>query len=235
MKYGDIPVDYNERLSWMVDKYNLTPSKMDEILQVRGNVLNNLYFYECTVVQLLEEPEGTHRPRFRIINKGNYNREAINNSQFVHVYTPQAKDDFLYMKKMTDDELIQLDGLINTPCDIEYTAFYKTPSYCNTTEIFLREIGLIRPNIFKPDWDNVGKKYCDMYNHNIWLDDAQVIDGVVHKYYSILPRIEIKLKYLNAVYTKKQHDAILKRKDYDGTPLQYLDKTGRITNGTNIN
>lgn len=226
-KYKDIPIDYNERLSYMVDHYNLSGSKMSEIIEKRNNVISNLFFYECKVVQLLEDPEGSSRPRFRIINKRNFNREAITN-QFVHVYTPNAKDDHLYMKKLNDEELMSLDGLINTPCIIEYNAFIKTPSYFNTTDIFLSEIGLFRPNIIKPDWDNIGKKYCDMYNHNIWLDDSQVIGGTVNKFYSILPRIEIKLQYLNAVYNKKQYNAIINRKDYDGRPISYLDNKGGL-------
>ena len=31
-KYGNIPIDYNERLNWMVDEYHLSPAKMEEIL-----------------------------------------------------------------------------------------------------------------------------------------------------------------------------------------------------------
>ena len=229
-RYGDIPIDYHERLSWMVDKYNLSPKKMQQILDVKSMAIHNLYFFECKIVQLFEEPEGASRPKFRIINKSNYNREAIN-SQFVHVYVPNAGEDNAYMKRLTDSELLQLDHLINTPCVCEYNAYIKTPSNYNVTEMFLSEIGLFRPNISKPDWDNIGKKYCDMYNHNVWLDDSLVITGTVNKYFSILPRIEIKLKYLNAVYNKKQYNSIINRKDYNNNPLSYLDEKGMIQSG----
>lgn len=229
-KYGDIPIDYEERISYMIDRFNLSENKMKEIIEKRDTMLQNLFFYECEIIQLFEEPEGSSRPRFRIINKSNFNRVALE-SQFVHVYTPHAAEDHVYMKKLCDQELIQLDSLINTPCMIKYDAFYKTPSYFNVTDTFLAEIGLIRPPIDKPDWDNLGKKYCDMYNHNIWLDDALVVTGEVNKYYSILPRIEINLKYLNALYTKQQYNRIINRKDYDGSMNpSYLDYTGRIVN-----
>lgn len=204
---------------------------MQEILEKREAMLQNLFFYECHVVQLLEIPEGSERPRFRIINKSNFNKIAIE-SQFVHVYTPHAAEDHIYMKKLCDQELIQLDYLINTPCVCKYDAFYPIPSSYSTTDIFLSEIGLIRPNIDKPDWDNLGKKYCDMYNHNIWVDDSLVFDAEVHKYYSALPRVEISLRYMNCVYNKIQYKKIINRKDYDGSPLSYLDQKGRlITNG----
>ena len=40
-KYGDIPIDYTERLNYLIDKYNLSdkPGKMEEILQRRWNMM----------------------------------------------------------------------------------------------------------------------------------------------------------------------------------------------------
>lgn len=228
-KYGNIPVDYEQRLRYMIDMYNLSPKKMDEIIEKRNRMLDNLFFYECKVVQLLEVPEGSARPRFVKLTKRNYNRAAMGASD-IRVYTPNAADDHNHMKKLCDEELVELDRLISTPCSIVYDAFLPTPSYMSTTDVFLSEIGLIRPPD-KPDWDNIGKKYCDMYNHNVWLDDAMVYDGCVHKYYSILPRIEISLKYINAVYTKRQYDRIVNRKDYNPdtcNPVSYLDRFGRL-------
>ena len=135
-KYGDIPIGYEDRISYMVDKYNLSENKMKEIIEKRDRMLSNLFFYECKVVQLFEEPEGSLRPRFRIINKQNFNRVALE-SQFVHVYTPRAAEDHTYMKQLCEQDLMQLDYLINTPCIAKYDAFYKTPSYFNTTDVFL--------------------------------------------------------------------------------------------------
>lgn len=228
-KYGDIPIDYRERISYMIDMYNLSESKMDEIIKKRNEMLNNLFFYECKVVQLLEEPEGSARPRFRVINKRNFNQVALE-SNYVHVYTPHAAEDHSHMKELCEQDLMQLDHLINTPCVVRYDAFFKTPSYFSITDTFLAETGVIRPPIDKPDWDNIGKKYCDMYNHNIWLDDALVFTGEVNKYYSILPRVEIHLKYMNALFTKQQYKRMIQRKDYDNYPISYLDQYGRIVN-----
>lgn len=215
----------------MVDKYNLSDNKMDEIIEKRNNAIDNIYFYTCKVVQLFEEPEGSQRPRFRTIQKNNFNHAAIVDKSFVHVYTPNAQDDLNYMRRITEEkELVDLDGLINTPCIVKYDAYYKTPSYFNVTDTFLSEIGIFRPSISKPDWDNIGKKYCDMYNHNIWIDDSLVISGTVNKFYSIKPRIEITLWYMNCVYNKKQYNSIINRKDYDNTELYYLDKIGGLRN-----
>lgn len=226
-RYSGIPVDYEERLEWMVDYYKLSSNKMNEIINARSNTIDNLHYIEFVVQILLELPEGAERPRFRIVTRANASQYA-RSDPFVHIYTPNAQEDYKYMKNITDEELIVYDGLINTPCIIEYNAYFPTPSSFSITDIFLAEIGLKRPNISKPDWDNIGKKYCDMYNHNIWLDDAMVITGTVNKFYSILPRVEIYLKYLNVVYNKSQYNSIVKRKDYDGRELHYLDKDGHI-------
>lgn len=227
-QYGAIPIDYYDRLNYMIDHYHVTPKQMEQIITKRNNMLNNLCFFRCKVVQLLEEPEGASRPRMRILNKNNFNREAMVNP-LVSVYVPNAADDNRYMKQLVDNELQILDQLIATPCIVVYDAFLKTPSYFNTNDTFLSEIGLIRPNINKPDWDNIGKKYCDMYNHNIWLDDSMVITGQVNKYYSILPRIEITLFFLNAVYNKHQYNRVISRKDYElENTLAYLDRNGDV-------
>lgn len=225
-KYGHIPIDYRERLEWMVDTYKISPSKMDEILDKRQAVLSNIFYYDYNIIELLEEPEGASRPRVRVL-RSNYNRLAMSN-QLIHVYVPGASEDHKYMRKLVDTELIQLDGLIATPCNIEYNVYLKTPSNTNIVDKFMCEIGLFRPPYSKPDWDNIAKKYCDMFNYNIWMDDSLVIDGSVHKYYSILPRVEIKLRYLNCVYTKNFFNAMISRSGYSNQELHYLNSKGEL-------
>ena len=197
----------------MYETYKITDKKAQEIMNKRYDMLTYLYYTDINIV-LLEEPEGTPRPRFRLINRQNFINEAMNNGQFVHVYSLNAKEDSLYMKRLLNEDLIQLQELIWTPCIVEYNIFQKTPSVFNTTDTFLSEIGLIRP-ITKPDWDNIGKKYSDMFNHNVWLDDTLVISGTLNKYYSILPRVEIKLRYLNTLYNKYQYNTISKRTEQE--------------------
>ena len=216
-KYSHIPIDYNERLSWMYDNYKINDRKAIEIYNKRNDMVNSLYYKEFTVI-LFEEPEGAKRPRFRLINRYNLVNEAMNNSDFVHVYSPDAKEDSVYMKRLIDHDLVELDTLIYTPCIVEYNIYIKTPSVFNTVDTFLSELGLIRP-LVKPDWDNIGKKYSDMYNHNVWIDDTLVISGTVNRFYSILPRVEIKLRYLNMLYNKYQYNTISKK--IDGGVLYY--------------
>lgn len=226
-KYNDIPKDYNERLSWMVSKYNLSQKQMEEIIYRKRNIEDNLYFNEFLLV-LYEEPEGTPRPRFRFINKSNYPNEAAMNPGFIHVYQPNAKDDNVFMKRLLGNELLELNQFIQTPCSLEISCFFKTPSGFNISDKFIAEYGLDW-DIKKPDWDNIGKKYSDMYNSNIWLDDSMVVDGRVRKFYSILPRVEIHLKYLNSAMNLNQYRNITSKKEYNPNyPISFLDKYGNI-------
>jgi Holliday junction resolvase RusA-like endonuclease len=210
-QFGHIPKDFDERLSYMYDEYKLNEKKAQAIIEARNRKLNDLIFHHIKLV-LYEVPEGAKRPRARV-TRTNFPSMAIANPSMIHIYSPNAKEDNLYMRRLMDDEIIQLNQLINTPIMVHYNTFLKTPSSWNTETTFLSEIGLDRP-ITAPDWDNIGKKYSDMTNANIWLDDAFVIRGIVDKYCSILPRIEIDIYYLNMLYNRYQYNQVIRRKEF---------------------
>ena len=208
-KYGDIPLDYSERLSYLYDKLKLNLKICDNIIYQRQAMLSALEYKTFKAI-LYEEPEGTPRPRYRIINRKNLANAALSNGSFVHVYSLNAHDDQVFVQRMLGNNILELNEFICTPCMIDIYCYFKTPSYYNREKIVIAEMGLDRPPV-KPDWDNMGKKYSDMYNSNVWLDDSYVTDGSVHKYYSILPRVEIYLKYLNMYYNKHQYNSALNK------------------------
>ena len=212
-KYSHIPIDYKERLSWLYDTLKISDTQAYEILHQRDLMLNSLKYID-TMIILFEVPEGSPRPRFRIVNRRNLSNMAMSNSNFVHVYSLTGKEDNIFMKRLMEkEEFDMLDSMICTPCIVDINTYFKTPSYFNKTQTILAEIGLERP-ITKPDWDNLGKKYSDMFNANVWLDDTLVVDGAIHKYYSVLPRIEIRLRYLNMLYNNHQYKSVCGRSDY---------------------
>lgn len=226
-KYGDIPVDFRQRMSWLYDTLKLSKSQMYEIMTTSSQMSGALQFSGDINVVLFEVPEGSPRPRFRIVNRQNLANMAIANPSFVHVYSITGAEDNKFMRRLVDaGELQQLDSLICTPCNVDICAYMRTPTSFNKTDTILAEMGLIRP-IYKPDFDNIAKKYSDMFNKNVWLDDTLVIDGSIHKYYSVLPRIEIRIRYLNMLYNRSQYNSITNRVDYDGsTDLSYFQKKG---------
>lgn len=221
-KFGDIPIGYKARLEYLYDKLHITEEQAFDILKKRDTMLSNLQFTDTQII-LFEVPEGSPRPRFRIINRKNLSNMALLNPNFVHVYSLTGKEDNIFMKRlMSEEDFDALNQMICTPCVVDIYAFMKTPACYNREDTILAEIGLHRP-ISKPDWDNLGKKYSDMFNTNVWLDDTLVIDGSVHKYYSILPRIEIRLRYLNMMYNKHQYLSTINRADYkESYDLQYF-------------
>ena len=212
-KFSHIPIDYKARLDWLYDELHITEKDAYRILARRTEMLSKLAYQTVNII-LFEIPEGSPRPRFRLVNRSNLSNMALSNPNFVHVYSLTGHEDNVFMKRlMTQQEFDGLDHIICTPCNVEINAYLKTPGYLNRENTILAEIGMIRP-ITKPDWDNIEKKYSDMFNKNVWLDDTLVIDGSIHRYYSVLPRIEIRLMFLNHLYTKQQYNSIVNRADY---------------------
>ena len=211
-KYNHIPKGYIERLEWLYETLNIDDKKSDEILRARENFINTTYYKTLNLV-FYEIPEYTPRPRARIINRAGVINAATGNNSFIQVYSITGRQNREYMEMYTKQNLSELEQLLCTPCDIEYNTYFPTPSYYNKTQIFLAEIGLDRPMI-KPDFDNIEKSYADAFTGNIWIDDIVVVDASFHKYYSVLPRVEIILKYSNQLCNNHQYKSMINRKDF---------------------
>lgn len=223
-KYNHIPKGYIERLEWLYETLNIDDKKSDEILRARENFINTTYYKTLNLV-FYEIPEYTPRPRARIINKAGVINAATGNNSFIQVYSITGRQNREYMEMYTKQNLSELEQLLCTPCDIEYNTYFPTPSYYNKTQIFLAEIGLDRP-IIKPDFDNIEKSYADAFTGNIWIDDIVVVDASFHKYYSVLPRVEIILKYSNQLCNNHQYKSMINRKDFtDEMNIDYFKNT----------
>lgn len=210
----------------MYNQYKLSDKKMCNIINIRDHMMNNLKFSKELLVVLYEEPEGTPRPRARYINKSNLSNVAKNYPGFIQVYSLTGKSDRFFMKRLIENNELDEIGqeLIYTPIIVSYDVFMKTPNSFNTSDKMLAEFGYIRP-LIKPDFDNIAKKYADMYNGNVWLDDSLVISGTVNKYYSILPRIEIRIRYLNMLYNRYQYNSMKNREDLKNIDIKYFDSS----------
>ena len=104
-KYALIPDDLEERLSWMYDKFNINDRKAQMILNAKQTIMNELRYTDFKIV-LHEEPAGTPRPRFRLVNRYNLANEAMNNGQFVKVYSITGAEDSRFMIQLiTSGEL----------------------------------------------------------------------------------------------------------------------------------
>lgn len=173
--YGEIPRDSINRIDYLLKDMNLkhTRLKFTEEVQRLTNMKWNKISY---TIYLL--PKATPRPRS--------GRNGI-------FYVKGASDN----KKFFKEYLINQDiPLITTPTKFRCRSFLPIPKSMNSVEKILAELGLIYP-ISKPDFDNLAKAYCDMIQGTILYDDALVIEGVSEKYYSVKPRIEIEISYMD--------------------------------------
>jgi len=212
-----IPKDYQERINWIIDTYKISDAKLKDIIDTKDKMLQQMYYMPELFVVIYEIPEGSPRPRARFIkSKGNnILANARSNPGFIQVYSITGAADKKFMQEFkTNSDFDFLESLIYTPCSVKYDAYFKTPSIFNSKEKMLAELGMIRP-LSKPDFDNVEKKYSDMYTGNIWVDDSIVIESNFNKYYSELPRIEITLRYMNMLYNKYQYKSVSKRLGLD--------------------
>lgn len=212
-----IPKDYQERINWIIDTYKISDAKLKDIIDTKDKMLQQMYYMPELFVVIYEIPEGSPRPRARFIkSKGNnILANARSNPGFIQVYSITGASDKKFMQEFkTNSDFDFLESLIYTPCSVKYDAYFKTPSIFNAKEKMLAELGMIRP-LSKPDFDNVEKKYSDMYTGNIWVDDSIVIESNFNKYYSELPRIEITLRYMNMLYNKYQYKSASKRLGLD--------------------
>ena len=105
-----------------------------------------------------------------------------------------ANDHKQYLKWYLKDEDIEL---ISTPVKFTCRVYLPIPKSMKSAEKVCAELGLIRP-IGKPDWDNLAKTYCDMIQGTVLYDDKLIVEGHLYKYYSIKPRIEISLSYMES-------------------------------------
>ena len=124
------------------------------------------------------EPYGKGRPRFRPSGQPYTPAKTVKYEKLVQLeYNSQAGG-----KCFNDNVLLEM----------RVYAYYTIPKNTPQWKIPLMLSGAIRP-LKKPDWDNVGKTIADSLNKIAYHDDAQIVDGMVRKFYSDNPRVEVKI------------------------------------------
>ena len=187
--YGDIPKYNNERIEYLLKNTNLKRNKLkvyDEIKRI------NSIKWKKKSFTLYIIPKATPRPR------------SGKNGIF---YVKGASDNKKFFKEFIKDKELEI---INTPCKIECISYLPISKSMNSVNKILAELGFIRP-ISKPDWDNLAKAYCDMIQGYLLEDDALIIEGISKKYYSIKPRVEITLEWMESFDCKYNEDKIINK------------------------
>lgn len=203
-KYGDISNDLKERVLFLFENLNINIKNIDNIKKtikkhkkVKWNEINLVIYFV---------PKATPRARYSGFTKKFYVSDAKNNSDIMREFVKQNMSEF---------------PLITTPCEFHCTTYSPTPVNAMTKEeIILSELQYINL-LAKPDWDNLGKTYSDMIQEHLILDDSNITFASVRKLYSIKPRIEIKIRFMEKYDCKYNMKKVKARK-------QYRDRMDRI-------
>ena len=129
--------------------------------------------------------QAQERPRFSRIGKG------------VRTIDPP--------KSRSYKEVVKLVAWQNKPSEplegalrLEIDVYIQPPKKYQTKP----KLALIRTNELlpttKPDVDNLAKGIKDGMSKIIWVDDAQVVEMVVRKFYDMQPRAEVKVLPINS-------------------------------------
>ena len=134
------------------------------------------------------KPEPSHRPRLC----------------GYRVYVPgAAKNQRFFQNKV----LPKLNGLfINTPCKVNADIYCETPASFTKTQKILAEMKILRPWGNTGDGDNYAKAIYDMMQPNeargnigIMTNDCLIIESTLRKYYSVTPRYEVTIQYMDKI------------------------------------
>lgn len=144
--------------------------------------------WKRVTIEIPMVPEPSHRPRL----------------SGYRVYVPGAAKNQRFFNKHV---LPKLHGLfITTPCKVELDIFCQTPKSFNRTQTIVAEMGLLRPWVNTGDVDNFAKAALDMLQPNdkrghvgIMENDCLVYEMNTRKFYSINPRYEMKITYMDKI------------------------------------
>ena len=110
-----------------------------------------------------------------------------------HIYTPNKtrdrEEDIALMYKAKYHRFMFEKGV---PLRAEMDFYFKIPQNISKKKRVEMENKRIRPTK-RPDIDNIQKLVMDAANGVIWVDDAQVVEVVVRKYWSDRPRTEVRV------------------------------------------
>lgn len=168
--YSKLPDTTEDLLKYLEDTKRIDFNKVNE----KEKIIDNIKWEEINLV-IPWVPKASPRPR-----QGKFG-----------FYVKDAKKNRKRMKKFIEE--------LDTICTrVEYTieAYLPTPKSMSNVDTYLAEKKKIRP-LQKPDWDNLAKTYPDTMSgyDSLLLDDYIINPGRVELYYSIKPRINIKIRY----------------------------------------
>lgn len=144
--------------------------------------------WKKVIFEIPTKPEPSHRPRLC----------------GYRVYVPgAAKNQSFFNRKV----LPTLKGLfITTPCRFDVDIYCETPKSFTKLQKLLAEMKILRPWGNIGDVDNYAKAVYDMCTKNetrgfdgIIINDCLVVESMLRKYYSVSPRYEVSVSFMDKI------------------------------------
>ena len=178
------PVTYSDLESALKHYFKIRKWNFDKAVKKATKKIKEIEkhrVYKTIRIILYEFPMKTDRPR---------------HTRFGHTFSPNAKANNDYIRKALK-AVNKVFKLINTPASIVIDAYLEMPTQVPPDEVLLYECKVLKVEEM-PDYDNIGKCYTDMLKNNFVCDDDLFHSGTVNKYYSVMPRVEITIRYTEA-------------------------------------
>lgn len=204
-RFSQVPKDYMERLVYLYKKYPFKEKNMKHLLEL---------------VEQLESTSWSTITYIFYMTPATANRPRLNPGTFIF-YVPDAKNHKAMFDRFKEYHS-EMQYVISTPTILTTKVYTETPAGMNIEEKMACELELIH-NMNAPDWDNIGKCYCDMIQETLISNDSIVIKGSVEKLYSCLPRVEVTINYMDRYDCKYNKRTVEKRKSFYENPKRMDD------------
>ena len=193
LSYGKIPDNHDDILEYLRKELKLSEKDFEKIDKMEAYV--NAIPWNTLKVILPIIPKGTPRPKL--------GKSGI-------FYVTGAKENKKLCKYYIEDKY----NIIYTQSHFSVTTYMPTPlKSMNRYEVYRAEMKSLVPTSY-PDWDNLGKTYSDMIQDILIINDNIITKGLVEKYYSIKPRVEIEIKYQEGFDSRFNKRRIQSSKSY---------------------
>lgn len=192
IKYGNIPIEHEDILSFLRASLKLTDTDLQKIEEM-NQYADSIPWNQLKII-LPIVPRGTPRPR-------------LGGGRF---YVTGASEN----KKLCNYYIHDKYDIVYTQTYFTVHTYIPTPvTSMNRLEVYRAEMKAIEPTSY-PDWDNLGKTYSDMIQNILILNDNIISKGRVEKFYSVKPRVEIIIKYREGYDSKFTKRRIQSSKSY---------------------
>ena len=111
-------------------------------------------------------------------------------------YTPQKTVAFEGLVALAGQEAMAGAAPLDGPLKVVVSAYFPVPASKPKKWQAAALDGRIRPTK-KPDGDNVLKAIADALNLIVWIDDAQIVDATVRKFYARIPKTMVQIVEIN--------------------------------------